>query len=76
MELEDKGIVVSSGVSPDNVEKLKLFKNTRGHNWEIQIIKNDKKTKEQLMKEWEQTIQIMKELNSKMESTFGNEKLL
>jgi flagellar basal body rod protein FlgB len=43
----------------NDVEKLKLFKNTKGYNWEIQIIGID--------------IERLKEINEKMKLEYGNE---
>jgi hypothetical protein len=37
MDVEKEVSIVNSTL-PDNVEKLKLFKNTKGYNWEIQLI--------------------------------------
>jgi len=34
----------------NNVEKLKLFKNTKGYNWEIQLIKGTNETFEEMKK--------------------------
>lgn len=45
--------------TPTNTEKIKLFKNTKGYNWEIQVLDLD--------------IERLEQLNDEMVKRFGSQ---
>lgn len=52
-------IILASNPTQENVEKLKLYKNSKGYTWEIQLIGID--------------IPRIQEINEQMEKLYGAE---
>ena len=61
----NENIVIGTQLDTNpNYEKIKLTKNTKGYNWEIQILKEKKE-------DWDAVLAKLKELNNKIMVEYG-----
>ena len=65
MEVNENIVIGTQLDTNPNYEKIKIIKNTKGYNWEIQILKEKKEN-------WDDVLANLKALNEKVKAEYGN----